>query len=140
MLSFDTPLVRYGVLLLGVLFLIALLYFVYIGVRALFREARRISMQAGHTEGSATLRAALRMLVWALFFLAFYFTGFLMTERIGWWAMPGSVAALVVMVGGLLVAEKVLTVKPGDARADVVLGSTISALLGLFAVVIWLFA
>lgn len=140
MLSFDNPLVRYGLLLVGGLFLLALLYFIYVGVRALFREARQIARQAGHSEGAATVRAAVRMAVWSLFFLAFYFAAFLLGRRLGWWGVPAGAVALVVMVGGLLVTEKLLTVKPGDTRGDVVVGATVAGILALFAVVIWVIA
>jgi hypothetical protein len=137
---FENPLVRYGLLLVGGLFLLALLYFIYVGVRALFRDARDIAREAGHKDGSATARAVVRMTLWSLFFLAFYFAAFLLGARLGWWAIPAGAAALIVMVGGLLVAEKVLTVRPGDGRADLVIGSTVTAILGLFVVVIWVAA
>lgn len=137
MLSFENPLFRYGLLLVGALFLVALLYFIYVGVRALFREARGIARQAGHREAGATVRAVVRMLIWALFFLAFYFAAFLLGKRLGWWGVPAGGAALVVMIGGLLVSEKVLTVRPGDARGDLVIGVTVTGVLALFAVVIW---
>jgi hypothetical protein len=140
MLFFDHPLLRYGVLLVGAIFLLALLYLVYAGVRALFREARDIARHAGHRDASATLRALVRMTVWALFFLAFYLAAFHLGKRLGWWGVPAGVAAFVAMVAGLLLAEKLLTVRPGDARADVVIGAAVSAILGLFAVVIWVAA
>jgi hypothetical protein len=137
MLSFENPLVRYGMILVGGLFLVALLYFIYVGVRALFREARAIARDAGHREGSASARAILRMGTWSLFFLAFYLAAFFMGRRIGWWAVPAGALALVLMVAGLLVTEKVLTVKPGDARGDWTIGVTVAGMLALFAVVIW---
>jgi hypothetical protein len=140
MLLFDNPVLRYGLLLLGGLFLLALLYFIYVGVRALFREARQIARQAGHGPGAATSRAVARMALWSLFFLAFYFAAFLLGRRLGWWGVPAGAAALVAMVGGLLVAEKLLTVKPGDARGDVVVVTTVTGILALFAVVIWVAA
>jgi hypothetical protein len=137
---FDNPLARYGLLLVAGLFLLALLYFIYVGARALFRDARAIARQAGHREGGATLRAIVRMTIWSLFFLAFYLAAFTLGKRLGWWAVPAAAAAMIVMIGGLLIAEKLLTVRPGDARADLVIGSTVTALLGLFAVVIWVAA
>jgi hypothetical protein len=140
MISFDNSMVRYGLLLVGGLFLLALLYFIYAGVRALYREARQIARQAGHREGAAAVRAAVRMAVWSLFFLAFYFAAFLLGRRLGWWGVPAGAAALVVMIGGLLVTEKLLTVKPGDVRGDVVVGATLTGILALFAVVIWVAA
>lgn len=140
MLSFENPLLRYGLLLVGGLFLLALIYFIYVGVRALFREARQIARQAGHREGSATVRAVLRMGVWSLYFLAFYLVAFTLGKRLGWWGVPAAAAALVAMIGGLLVAEKLLTVRPGDGRADIVIGSTVASILALFAVVIWVAA
>jgi hypothetical protein len=140
MLLFDNPLLRYGLLLVGAVFLLALLYFVYAGVRALFREARDIARHAGHRDASATLRAMARMTVWALFFLAFYLAAFFLGRRLGWWGVPAGMGAFVVMVAGLLLAEKLLTVRPGDARADVGIGAAVTGILGLFAVVIWVAA
>lgn len=140
MLSLDTPWVRYGLLLVGGLFLLALLYFIYVGVRALFREARAIAHQAGHSGANAAARAVVRMTVWALFFLAFYLTAFLLGRRLGWWGVPAAAVALVAMIGGLLVAEKLLTVPPGDGRGNIVVGATVTGILALFGVVIWIAA
>jgi hypothetical protein len=137
MLSFENPPVRYGMMLVGGLFLVALLYFIYVGVRALFREARNIARAAGHGEDSAAVRAILRMAIWSLFFLGFYLAAFFMGRRMGWWGVPAGAVALVVMVGGLLATEKLLTVKPGDARGDLAIGVTVAGILALFGVVIW---
>jgi hypothetical protein len=137
MLSFENPLFRYGLLLVGGLFLLALLYLIYAGVRALFREARGIARAAGHRDISAAVRAAARMLIWSLFFLAFYLAAFLLGKRLGWWAVPAAGAALAVMIGGLLVTEKLLTIRPDDGRGDIVIGVTVAGILALFAVVIW---
>jgi hypothetical protein len=137
MVSFDNPQFRYGSMLVGGLFLLALLYFIFFGVRALFREARGIAREAGHGAGSASMRATLRMVVWSLFFLAFYLCAFFLGRRLGWWGVPAGGVALVVMIGGLLATEKVLTVRPGDARGDLAVGVTVAGILALFAAVIW---
>jgi hypothetical protein len=140
MLSFDNPWVRDGLLLVGGLFLLALLYFIYVGVRALFVEAREIASRAGHRPAGAAARAVLRMAVWGLFFLAFYLTAFLLGRRLGWWGVPAAAVALAMMIGGLLVAEQLLTMQPGDTRGNVVVGAAVTGILALFAVVIWIAA
>jgi hypothetical protein len=44
----------------------------------------------------------------------------------------------VAMIWGLLLADKLLTVPPGDLRQQAVIGGTVTILLALFAAVIWL--
>lgn len=136
MALFDNPLVRYAFLAVSVLFLAGLLYFVYVGVRALFRQARAIAREAGHREGSATARAILRMALWALFFLLFYLFAFFVGRRLGWWSLPPLVAGLVLMIAGLLLSDKLLTVRPGNARTQGLVGGTLAGLVAMFVVAI----
>ena len=69
---FENPLTRYTLYAVSALLLAALLYLVFIAARALLREARGIARAAGHPQGSATLRAVLRMVAWAAWFGVFY--------------------------------------------------------------------
>jgi hypothetical protein len=135
---FENSIVRYGLMAVSALFLLALLYFIYVGVRALFREARRTAREAGYREGSAALRAILRMTIWAAFYGTFYLLVFFVGKRLGWWTLPVAGTALVAMIWGLLLADKLLTVPPGDLRRQAVIGGTVMILLALFAGVIWI--
>ena len=135
---FDNLIVRYGLIAVSALFLLALLYFIYIGVRALFREARRTAREAGYREGSATARAILRMLIWAAFFGTFYLLIFFVGKRLGWWAFPLGAIALLAMIWGLLSADKLLTIPPGDVRQQMVIAGTVTILLLVFVGTIWL--
>jgi xanthine/uracil permease len=136
MALFDNPLVRYAFLAVSALFLAGLLYFVYVGVRALFRQARQIAREAGHREASAAARAALRMALWALFFGLFYLFAFFTGRRLGWWSLPPVVVGLVLMIAGLLLSDKLLTVRPGNTRTQSLVGGTLVSLLALFVVAI----
>jgi hypothetical protein len=138
MTLFENSFVRYGLLGVGALFLAALLYFIYVGVRALFRDARQTAREAGYRDRSATLRAILRMTIWALFFGTFYLLAFFVGKRLGWWALPVAMLALVAMVWGLLLADRLLTVAPDDLRQQAGIGVTVAILLALFAGVIWI--
>jgi hypothetical protein len=130
---FDSAVTRYALIVLSVLFGAALLYFVFIGVRALFREARSIARGAGHTQGSAAVRALVRMTVWAVFFGLFYLLAFTLGKRLGWWAVPLVLAALAAMIWCLLLADRLLTVVPGDVRQQAGIAVTLLGMLGLFA-------
>ena len=57
----------------GLLLGVGLGYFIFIGVRAIYRGASATAQQAGHSPASAGRRAILRMLVWALSFGLLYF-------------------------------------------------------------------
>jgi uncharacterized membrane protein len=133
---FDNPLLRIAFLLIAALFLAGLLYFIFVGARALFRQARQIAREAGYREGSAAARAILRMAIWGLFFLLFYVFAFFTGKRLGWWALPPAVAGVVLMIAGLLLADKLLTVRPGDTRTQSVVGGTLVSLLAVFIVAI----
>jgi hypothetical protein len=132
MALFDNPLVRYAFLAVASVFLAGLLYFIFIGVRALFRQARGIARQAGHREASATARAILRMTLWALFFGLFYLFAFFVGSKLGWWSLLPVVAGLVLMIAGLLLSDKLLTIRPGNIRAQGLVGGTLVSLLALF--------
>lgn len=136
MALFDDPLLRTAFLLIAALLLAGLLYFVFAGVRALFRRARQLAREAGHREGRAAVRAVLRMALWTLFFLLFYLFAFFTGRRLGWWALPPAAAGLVLMIAGLLLADKLLTVRPGDTRTQGVVGGTLVSLMALFMVAI----
>jgi hypothetical protein len=138
MALFDHDVVRYAILIVSALLLAGLLYFVYVGVRALFRQARQVAREAGHREGAAATRAILRMASWAMFFALFYLFAFFAGKRLGWWAVLPAVAGLVLMVAGLLLADKLLTVRPGDTRTQSLLGGTLVSLLAVFVVAILL--
>jgi len=135
---FDNIVVRYGLIAVSALFLLALLYFIYIGVRALFREARRVAREAGYREGSAAARAIVRMAIWAAFFGTFYLLIFFVGKRLGWWAFPLGAVGLVGMIWGLLLADRLLTVPPGDLRQQMIIGGTVTMLLLVFVGTIWL--
>jgi succinate dehydrogenase/fumarate reductase cytochrome b subunit len=137
---FDNPLFRIAFLLIAGLLLAGLLYFVFVGLRALFRQARQIAREAGYREGSAAVRATLRMAIWALFFVLFYLFAFFVGKRLGWWALPPAVAGVVLMIAGLLLADKLLTVRPRDIRAQSVVGGTLVSLMAVFIVAIALAA
>ena len=135
---FESSIVRYSLIAVAALFLLALLYFIYAGVRALFRDARQTAREAGYRDRSAMVRAALRMTIWALFFGTFYLLLFFVGKRLGWWAAPVAGLALVAMIWGLLLADKLLTVPPTERRKQAGIGATVAVLLVLFACVIWL--
>ena len=104
----------------------------------MFRDARRTAREAGYREGSATARAILRMLIWAAFFGTFYLLIFFVGKRLGWWAFPLGAIALLAMIWGLLSADKLLTIPPGDVRQQMVIVGTVMILLLVFVGTIWL--
>lgn len=130
---FENALTRYALIAVSALALAALVYVVFLAMRALFREARGIAREAGHRQGSATLRAVLRMVVWAAFFGLFYLLAFSVGKRLGWWAAPLVLAALGAMIWSLLLADRLLTVPPGDVRLQTRIAVILAAMLGLFA-------
>ena len=129
---FENALARYALIAISALSVAALLYLVFLAVRALFRQARGIAREAGHPQGSATLRAVLRMSVWAAFFGLFYLLAFYLGKRLGWWAVPLVLAALAAMIWCLLLADRLLTVAPGDVRQQAGIAVTLVGMLGLF--------
>jgi hypothetical protein len=129
---FEHVLTRYALIAVAALSVVALAYLVLIATRALFREARGIAREAGHRQGSATLRAVLRMGAWAAFFGLFFLLAFAAGKRLGWWAAPLVLAALAAMVWGLLLADRLLTVAPGDVRRQAGIAVSLVGMLGLF--------
>jgi hypothetical protein len=127
------------VLLIGVmgLFGVGLVYFVFIGVRAIFRQARCIASGAGHLQRAATLRAVLRMAVWAVFFGAYYLFLYFLGLRLGWWAVIPAAIGLAGMIWGLLQADRLLTVNRDDVRQQVGIAATLSGLIAGYLSVIW---
>jgi hypothetical protein len=131
------PLILFGVL--G-LFGIGLAYFVAIGARAIYREARRTAHEAGYPRAAAAVRALVRMAVWALFFGTYYLFVYLLGRRLGWWAAVPSAAGLLAMIWALLQADRLLTVRPEAVRAQLGVGAAVALVLALFASVIWVAA
>jgi hypothetical protein len=130
-------------LVIGVLglFGIGLAYFVGIGVRAIYRDARQTASEAGHRRGSAAVRAAIRMAVWALFFGAYYLFVYFLGRRLGWQAAIPSAVGLMAMVWALLQADRLLTIGPDAVRQQLGIGVTIAVVLAVFvSVIIWLAA
>jgi len=121
-----------GLVLLGVAYLGAL------GARALFREARRTAREAGHQPRSAAIRATVRMVFWSLYFAAFYFAVYLFGKRLGWWVIVPALVAVALLIAGLLRADELLTVRPGDVRRQIGIGATLAALEAFFGCAIWL--
>jgi len=130
---FENALTRYALIGVSALLLAALLYLIFLAVRALYRQARAIARAAGYRQRSAALRAALRMTVWAAFFGLFYLLAFFVGRRLGWWAVPLVLAALAAMIWCLLLADRLLTVPPGDVRQQAGIAVTLLGMLGLFA-------
>jgi hypothetical protein len=127
------------VILIGVsgLFGVGLVYFVFIGVRAIFRQSRRIASGAGHLRGAAVWRAVLRMAVWAAFFGVFYLFLYFVGLRIGWWALIPAAIGLAGMIWGLLQADRLLTVDAEDVRQQVGIAATLTGLMAGFVSIIW---
>ncbi len=126
-------------ILIGVmgLFGVGLVYFVFIGVRAIFRQARRIASGAGHLQRAATLRAVLRMAVWAVFFGAYYLFLYFLGLRLGWWAAIPAAIGLAGVIWGLLQADRLLTVDRDDVRQQVGIAATLTGLIAGYVSVIW---
>jgi hypothetical protein len=126
-------------ILIGVagLFGVGLVYFVFIGVRGLFRQARRIASGAGHLQSAAAWRAILRMAVWAVFFGVFYLFLYFLGLRLGWWALIPCAIGLVGMIWGLLQADRLLIVRSDDVRQQVGIAATLTGLIAGFVSIIW---
>ena len=127
------------VILIGVsgLFGAGLMYFVFIGVRAIFRQSQRIASGAGHLRGAAVWRAVLRMAVWAAFFGVFYLFLYFLGLRIGWWALIPAAIGLAGIIWGLLQADRLLTVDAEDVRQQVGIAATLTGLIAGFVSIIW---
>jgi len=137
---FENDLVRYAFLAIFALVLAGLLYFVSLGARALFRQAQELARGAGYSGRSASVRAMVRMGLWAAYFAAFYLLAFYLGKRLAWWAVPGVAAALAVTVWSLVLADRLLTVTPGNVRAQAGIGGTLAVTLGIFVAIILIVA
>ena len=129
-------------ILIGVLglFGIGLVYFVVLGVRAIYRDARRTASEAGHRRGAAACARSMRMTVWALFFGAYYLLVYVLGRRLGWQAAVPAAVGLVAMVWALLQADRLLTVRPDAVLQQLGIGAVIVVVLAVFVSVIWLAA
>ena len=122
-----------GALLLGA----GLGYFIFIGVRAIYRSTSQIARDAGYPHASAGRRAALRMAVWAAFFGLFYAFLYFVGRRIGWWALvPGMLGAAAVIFS-LLQADRLLTIRRGAVREQLSIVLTIVAVIAGLASITW---
>ncbi|HTS52187.1 MAG TPA: hypothetical protein VMH26_02845 [Burkholderiales bacterium] len=122
------------------LFAIGLAYFVILGVRAIYRDARRTASEAGHRRVAASVRALLRMAVWALMFGAYYLLVYVLGRRLGWQAVLPSAVGLVAMIWALLQADRLLTIRPDAVRRQFGIGAAIAVVLAVFVSAIWLAA
>jgi len=136
MALFENAFFRYALLAVAVPIVGALLYFILLGARALFRGACRIARQAGHRPRSAAVRAILRMVIWAAYFGAFYLLAFFVGKRLGWWAVPPVLLALAAMIWSLLLADRLLTITPGHFRQEMGIGLAITLILVIFTITI----
>lgn len=114
-----------------------LAYLAFLGARAIFRESRQTAREAGCREGTATVRAVLRMIVWALFFGIYYFFLFFLGRSIGWWAVVPALVGLAGMIWGVLEADRLLTVRPEAVRQQLGIATTLTVLIAGFISVIW---
>lgn len=133
----ENALVRYALIAVVALLAPAFLYLICIGVRALFREVRDKARRAGHG-ASAGARAIAYMLAWSALFVVFYLLTFYFGKALGWWAVPPVAVAFVLMIGGLLLADELLTLAPENRRRIVLIGGTLASLVAVFAAAIWI--
>lgn len=119
---------------------IGLAYFVAIGVRAIYRDARQRAREAGHRGGSAAARAMIRMTVWAAFFAAYYLLVYMLGRRLGWQAALPAAVALAAMVWSLLQADRLLTIGSTAFLQHIGIGVTVVFVLAVFICAIWLAA
>jgi hypothetical protein len=130
-----------SILLIGALGLlgVGLAYFVFIGVRALYRSAKRIASDAGHGR-SAGPRAILRMAVWAAFFGIYYGFLYFLGRRMGWWALiPGAVGG-VAMILSLLQTDRLLTVQRAPAWQQLGMAFTVVLVIAAMIAATWVAA
>jgi hypothetical protein len=127
------------ILLIGALLLLGagLAYFIFIGVRAIYRGASRTARDAGHAASGAGQRAILRMAVWAAFFGIFYGFLYFLGRWLGWWAVLPGLAGGVAMIVSLLQADRLLTVQRGAAWQQVGIALTIVVVLAAMVSVTW---
>ncbi|MEO8628370.1 MAG: hypothetical protein ABI612_09755 [Betaproteobacteria bacterium] len=112
-------------------------YFVFIGVRAIFRGARRTALNAGHRPGSASLRAVVRMAVWSAFFGAYYFFLYFLSRLMHAWAILPAIVGLVAMIWTLLASDRLLTMSKSNVRETTHIAIQIVGVLAAFFSVIW---
>jgi hypothetical protein len=120
-----------GVLALG------LIYFVFIGVRAIFRDARGRALEAGHRPVAAATRALTRMALWAACFAAFYLYLYFLGKRLEAWAVLPGLLGLAALIWGLLQADRLLTVPSHNVRAHVGIAASLAILLGAYGSAAW---
>ena len=127
------------ILLIGALLVFGagLAYFIFIGVRAIYRDASQTARDAGHAKGGAAQRAILRMVVWAAFFGIFYGFLYFLGRRMGWWAVLPGVAGGVAVILSLLQADRLLTIRRGAAWQQVGIALTIVVVLAAMVSVTW---
>jgi len=111
---------------------LGLIYFVFIGVRAIFRDARARALGAGHRPVAASLRALLRMGVWAVCFGAFYAYLYFLGRRFEAWAVLPGVLGLAALIWALIQADRVLTLPSHNVRGHVRIAASIAVLLGVY--------
>jgi len=121
----------------GLLLAAGLGYFVFIGVRAIYRGASATAQEAGHSHAGAGLRAMLRMFVWALSFGLLYFFLYFLGRRIGWWAVVPGVLGVIGVIFALLRADQLLTLRPGANRQHVGIAVIIAAVFAILMSITW---
>src|SRR5215510_4769587 len=122
---------------IALLFGVGLLYFVFIGVRAIYRSTYKVAREVGHASLAASMRAVVRMAVWAAFFGVFYTFLYVLGRSVGWWALIPGVVGCVAMIHGMLQADRLLTLPRGAMRPLMRVALTIAALLATLASVTW---
>jgi hypothetical protein len=131
-----------AVVLFGVLLLFGagLAYFIFVGVRAIYRSTAKTARAAGHGARGAGLRATVRMAIWAAFFGVFYAFLYFLGRSIGWWAVLPGIIGCAAMIFGLLQADRLLTIPRSASGQHAVIALTIIVVLGALASVTWLAA
>ena len=121
----------------GLLLAAGLGYFIFIGVRAIYRGASATAQEAGNSHAGAGLRAGLRMLVWALAFGLLYFFLYFLGRRMGWWgAVPGALG-MIAIIFALLRADRLLTLPPGAGRQQLTIAVVIVAVFAMLMSITW---
>jgi hypothetical protein len=122
---------------LGLLLAAGLGYFIFIGVRAIYRGASATAQEAGHSHASAGRRATVRMLVWALSFGVLYFFLYFLGRRIGWWAVIPGALGVIAIIFALLRADRLLTSRPGAGSQQLTIGLVIVAVFAMLMSITW---
>jgi hypothetical protein len=116
---------------------LGLAYFVFIGVRAIYRGATQTAREAGHPLAAARARAILRMAIWSVFFGLLYGFLYFMGRKIGWWALIPGVLALAMVIASLLQTDRLLTTRREEVQSNVSIALTILSVMALLASVTW---